>query len=89
MVARRKKINAGAKPPASGKRKHEKKSLPPITTKTSDGQSRRMSLVPLLPRFRCLHDFHSSRTFEKIEVSWCLAGREQPMQIDQALAGST
>jgi len=51
--------------------------------------------VPLLPRFRCLQDYHSSKTSEKLEGLWSLAGREQiwwsddPMQIDQAVAGST
>ena len=36
-----KKTDAGVKPPTSGKRKHEKQSLPPIRTKSSDGKSGR------------------------------------------------
>jgi len=41
FASRSKKTDAGAKPPTSGKRKHEKQSLPSIRTKTSEGNSRR------------------------------------------------
>ena len=52
----------------------------------------RVSLVLLLLRFRCLHDSHSSRLLKKLRnrgVSLKENKLDEPMQIDQAVAGRT
>jgi hypothetical protein len=49
-------------------------------------------LVPQLPRFRSLHFCHSSRSLRKLRdlgVSLEENEHDEPMQIDQAVAGST
>jgi len=51
-----------------------------------------MLLVPLLRRFRCLHDCNFLKTLETMEgfgVSLEENKFDEPMQIDQAVTGST